>query len=81
MVEIVLIHLTLGIRRYLLAFTSEYMALFPNYVLDFLRAKTVFYTYHDLTFWTFWNSCVSDRQSPNTRKWVLIFDLENMLIP
>lgn len=43
-----------------LAFVSEYVSLFPNYLLNFLRAKNMFYTYHDLTFWTFWNSCISD---------------------
>lgn len=37
----------------LLASISEYPSLFPNCILDLLRAKTVFYIYYDLTFLDF----------------------------
>lgn len=63
-----------------MALTSEHTSLFPNYMFDLLRAETVFYTYRDLPFWAFWNSCVlSILLTPE--KQVLAFKSEKMLTP
>lgn len=79
-VVIVLLHLALGVWGCLVALTSEHTSLFPNYMLDLLRAETVFYTYRDLPFWAFWSSCVlSIFLTPE--KQVLAFKSEKMLTP
>lgn len=79
-VVIVLLHLALGVWGCLVALTSEHTSLSPNYMFDLLRAETVFYTYRDLPFWAFWNSCVlSILLTPE--KQVLAFKSEKMLTP
>lgn len=50
-----------------------HLSLFPHYILELLRTKTVFYTYYHFIFWTFWNSYISDNLLiPETRPWFLI---------
>lgn len=75
LVAIVFIQLTLDIMKlhFGIYFLCLYLSLFPNYILELLRTKTVFYTYYHFIFWTFWNTYISDNHLiPETRPWFLI---------